>query len=226
MEYNFSQNELRVLGCLLEKQVTTPDHYPLTLNSLTLACNQKSSRDPVLNLSESEVQGAVDLLVKKRIVTLQTMGSRVNKYDHRFCNQEFGGLDLSAAQVAVLCVLFLRGPQTAGELRTRTQRLYQFADVQAVEQCLSELQHHEAMAMVKVLPKQAGKRDCRYVQLFGDEASQPQDETAATADSAMSHLNQTQDASSSDLAQRVDELEQQMAQMQQQIAALAVKISS
>ncbi|RJG39487.1 YceH family protein [Motilimonas pumila] len=221
MEYNFSQNELRVLGCLLEKQVTTPDHYPLTLNSLTSACNQKSSREPVLNLSEAEVQGAVDLLVSKRIVTLQTLGSRVNKYDHRFCNQEFGGLSLSAAQVAVLCVLFLRGPQTAGELRTRTQRLYQFSDVQEVEQCLTELQQHQDMAMVKVLPKQAGKRDCRYVQLFSDDTSIDNDTEASDVTPVDRHTSELMQASG--LSERVAELELQVSLLQQQLAELTAK---
>ncbi|MGL5669014.1 MAG: YceH family protein, partial [Shewanella sp.] len=127
-------HEARVIGCLLEKEVITPEQYPLSLNALTLACNQKTSRDPVLDLSEAQVQDALDSLNKKRLISEQSgFGSRVVKYKHRFCNTEFSELQLSSAAVAIVCLLLLRGPQTPGELRTRSNRLHDFKDVFEVE---------------------------------------------------------------------------------------------
>lgn len=112
---NLSLHEARVIGCLLEKEITTPDQYPLSLNSLTLACNQKSSRDPVMSITELETQTAIDSLMTKRLVTDQTgFGSRVTKYKHRFCNTEFSDLQVTAAQCSLICLLLLRGSQTAG----------------------------------------------------------------------------------------------------------------
>ena len=106
-------HEARVIGCLLEKEVTTPEQYPLSLNALTLACNQKTSREPVLELTEAQVQAALDSLNKKRLISEQSgFGSRVVKYKHRFCNTEFSELQLSSAAVAIICLLLLRGPQT------------------------------------------------------------------------------------------------------------------
>ncbi|MEG1691425.1 MAG: DUF480 domain-containing protein [Hafnia sp.] len=117
MKNPLSPLEARVIGCFLEKQVTTPDQYPLSLNGLTTACNQKTNRDPVLELSESDVQSTLDMLMKKHQVrSLSIPGSRVMKYEHRFCNSEFGNLKFSEAEVAVVCCLLLRGPQTPGEL--------------------------------------------------------------------------------------------------------------
>jgi len=136
--------EARVIGCLLEKELTTPDQYPLSLNSLTLACNQKSSREPVLSLTESDVQAIIDDLNKKRLISEQSgFGSRVVKYKHRFCNTEFSELQLNNAEVALICVLLLRGPQTPGELKTRTARLHEFNDVGQVETALIGLSQRE-----------------------------------------------------------------------------------
>lgn len=117
MKHNLNAHEARVIGCLLEKQVTTPEQYPMSLNGLTLACNQKTSRDPVMELSESQVQQTLDFLLKKHLIRSQS-GNRVMKYEHRFCNSEFGDLKFSPAEVAVITLLLLRGAQTPGELRT------------------------------------------------------------------------------------------------------------
>ncbi len=120
MNIELSLVEARVIGCLIEKEVTTPDHYPLTLNSLTTACNQKSNRDPVLSLSEAEVQDAAQALISRRLVSDESgFNSRVSKFQHRFCNTEFGDLKLSAQEKGIVCCLLLRGAQTPGELRTR-----------------------------------------------------------------------------------------------------------
>jgi uncharacterized protein YceH (UPF0502 family) len=162
MELN--QIEQRIIGVLLEKEITTPDQYPLSLNSLTTGCNQKSNREPVLELSEAEVLDAVDGLIAKRIVVRdEAVSGRVDKYRHRFCNTEFGDLQFNEQQLAVVCVLLLRGPQTPGELRSRTNRLANFAQVSEVEQVLQELQQQ---SLVQQLPRQPGKRESRYQHLF------------------------------------------------------------
>ncbi|ALO40572.1 YceH family protein [Pseudoalteromonas phenolica] len=162
MELN--QIEQRIIGVLLEKEITTPDQYPLSLNSLTTGCNQKSNREPVLELSEAEVLDAVDGLIAKRIVVRdEAVSGRVDKYRHRFCNTEFSDLQFNEQQLAVVCVLLLRGPQTPGELRSRTNRLANFAQVSEVELVLQDLQQQ---SLAQQLPRQPGKRESRYQHLF------------------------------------------------------------
>jgi len=132
--------EARVIGCLLEKERTTPEHYPLSLNALANACNQKSSRDPVLTLDEATVRDTIEGLEKKRyIIEKSGFGSRVTKYQHRFCNTEFGALKLTEQELGIVCVLLLRGPQTAGDLRTRCERLRKFQAIHEVESTLDQL---------------------------------------------------------------------------------------
>ena len=129
-----SAQQCRVIGVMLEKETTTPEQYPLSVNAITAGCNQKSNREPVMSLSENDWQNTVDELVQmNQLMVDQKASSRVNKYFHRFCNTEFGNLQFTAQQRAIICVLFLRGPQTPGELRTRTNRLADFADVNEVE---------------------------------------------------------------------------------------------
>jgi len=141
MNIVFTPNEARVIGCLIEKEITTPDQYPLSLNALTNACNQKTNREPVLELSESEVQQSVDSLMKKHFVSDKSAGygGRVTKYKHRFCNTEFGSLKFTKQELGIICVMLLRGPQTPGELRSRTNRLCEFADAEEVEAALRGL---------------------------------------------------------------------------------------
>jgi len=162
VDFNLTLNESRVIGCLLEKESTTPDQYPLTLNALVNACNQKSNREPVLALTEQEVRGTLDGLKKERLVS-EEMGSRVSKYRHRFCNTEFSDLQLSDEERAIVCVMLLRGPQTPGELRSRTGRLASFKDVKQVE---AVLQGMVAREIVVQLPREAGKRESRFAHLF------------------------------------------------------------
>jgi uncharacterized protein len=170
MNISLTLYEARVIGCLIEKEITTPDQYPLSLNGLVSACNQKSNREPVLELDESTVQQTIDELVKKHFVSAQTgYGSRVTKYQHRFCNTEFGRLHLSERELGILCILLLRGPQTPGELRTHTNRLCQFNDVQEVESTLRELMEREDGPFVTRLPREPGKRESRYAHLFSGE---------------------------------------------------------
>jgi uncharacterized protein len=162
--------EARVIGCLIEKEVTTPDYYPLSLNSLTAACNQKSNRDPVMSLSEAEVLAAIDSLTTRRLVSDESsFNSRTSKYQHRFCNTEFGDLKFSAQERGIICCLLLRGAQTPGELRTRTNRLCEFSDVKEAEQVLEQLANRQASPLVVKLAREPGKRESRYQHLFCGE---------------------------------------------------------
>jgi uncharacterized protein YceH (UPF0502 family) len=167
MKIKFSNIEARVIGCLMEKERTTPDLYPLTLNSLTNACNQKSNRDPVMSLSEAQVLEAVDALIEKRLINDESgFHSRVAKYRHRFCNTEFGDFQFTDQEKGVVCCMLLRGAQTPGELRTRSNRLCQFIDVKEVETILDKLA--QDLLVVK-LPREAGKRESRYMHQFSGQ---------------------------------------------------------
>lgn len=170
MKVELTALEARVIGCLIEKQITTPDQYPLSLNALLNACNQKSNRDPVLALEEPGLQQTVDSLAKKHLILERAgFGSRVSKYQHLFCNTEFGSLKLTAQQLALVCELLLRGPQTPGELRSRASRMAAFADVSEVERTLEQLSGHESGPLVTRLPREPGKRETRYAHLFSGE---------------------------------------------------------
>jgi len=181
MNMNLSLYETRIIGCLIEKSITTPDQYPLSLNALVGACNQKTNRDPVLDLKESAVQDTVDDLIKKFLVSRASgYGSRVTKYQHRFCNTEFGSLKLSDKSLAIICELFLRGPQTSGELRTRTERLCKLAGVNEVEAELESLMAREEPLVTK-MPREPGRREARYAHLFSGKP-QVQPSKASTVD--------------------------------------------
>ena len=167
MNIQLTPYEARVIGSLIEKEHTTPEQYPLSINALINACNQKSSRDPVMSLDEGAVQEIVDGLIKKRLISEKTgFGSRVTKYQHRFCNTDFGDLTFSDQELGVICVLLLRGPQTPGELRIRTERLCKFIDVNETEAVLKRLVEREDGPYVIRLPREAGKRESRYAHLF------------------------------------------------------------
>jgi uncharacterized protein len=159
--------EARVIGCLIEKQITTPDQYPLSLNALVNACNQKSNRDPVMDLGESAVQQTLDALSKKHLVMEKSgFGSRVPKYQHRFCNTEFGTLKLDPQELAIVCELLVRGPQTPGELRTRASRMAPFAETSEVEGALARLRDRPDGPFVVQLPREPSRRDSRWAHLF------------------------------------------------------------
>jgi hypothetical protein len=188
MKIELTPMEARVIGCLIEKQITTPDQYPLSLNALTNACNQKSNRDPVLNLEESAVQATLDALAKKHLVVERSgFGSRVPKYQHRFCNTEFGTLKFSPAELAIVCELLIRGPQMPGELRSRASRMATYADVTEVETTLENLMKRDDGPFVARLPREAGRRESRYAHLFSgpvQAAAGPEGETAAPVEEA------------------------------------------
>jgi len=167
MNIELSPLEARVIGCLIEKQITTPDQYPLSLNALVNACNQKSNRDPVMEVDERTIQDTLDTLARKHFVVERSgFGSRVPKYQHRFCNTEFGTLKLTPQELAIVCELLVRGPQTPGELRTRASRMAPFSEVGQVEAALESLRSREDGPFVVRLPREPGRRDSRWAHLF------------------------------------------------------------
>lgn len=208
---NLSLYETRVIGCLIEKAITTPDQYPLSINALTNACNQKSNRDPVFELSEQTVQATVDGLVKKFLIS-RVQGGRVTKYQHRFCNSEFGSLQLPEKAVGIICELFLRGPQTPGELRTHTERLCKFGDGQEVEKELERLMSRDEPLVVK-LPREPGKRESRYAHLFSGE---PQ-----ASGLPATEISNNEEVS---LQDRIETLEKQVAELQLNVDELNRKL--
>ncbi|SEL39632.1 hypothetical protein SAMN05216262_11052 [Colwellia chukchiensis] len=208
-----SAEQCRIIGVMLEKETTTPEQYPLSINGITTACNQKSNREPVLSLDETEVQEHVDKLLNMKLLMLdQHATGRVSKYSHRFCDSEFGHLKFSAQQRAIICLLLLRGPQTPGELRTRSTRLADFADVHEVESALAQLQNLNGQVLVKKLAREPGKRESRYVHLF---SAVSEDGLAPAVQESVSPL-----ADNNSLAQRVSVLEQQVTTLTEQVACL------
>lgn len=202
-----SAHEARVIGCLIEKEITTPEQYPLSLNALTNACNQKSNRDPVLELDESIVRQILDGLNRKYLVNEESgYGSRVAKYRHRFCNTEYGVLKFSPQELGIVCELLLRGPQTPGELRSRAGRLCPFKDVTEVEAVLDALARREDGPFVARLPREPGKRESRYVHLFSGEI----DESLA---SGAGDSPATNSMDRGQLEQRVAQLESEVAEL-------------
>lgn len=209
-----SAYELRVIGVLIEKSLTTPDQYPLSLNSLVNGCNQKSNREPVMELAESTVQAVVDGLVEAGLITeLTGFGSRVVKYQQRFCNTEFSEVKLSPRELAIVCTLILRGPQTAGELRTRCARLADFSGSLDVEKTLQQLLTRADGALVERLPREPGRRESRWRHLFGD----PNEEEVVPA---VSTRNPPAADQSEDLAARVAALESEVAELKELINTL------
>jgi uncharacterized protein YceH (UPF0502 family) len=199
-----SQIEARILGVLIEKAKTTPDAYPLTVNSLTAGCNQKTSRDPVMSVTESEVQGALEEL-RGRTLIMESFGAsgRVLRYAHNFAKV----YDVPAAGMDLLAILMLRGPQTASELRANCERLHRFADASTVEAYLEELADRASGAMVLKLPRQPGAREQRWTHLLCGE---PVLEATGTGNIA----------ASSALEARVEQLEQDVAELRATLALL------
>ena len=198
--------ECRVLGSLVEKEITTPEYYPLSLNALVNACNQKSNREPAMNLDEAAVRQALHSLDEQSLVrSVSAADSRVTKYEHRL--QE--AFNFYRHEIAILCVLLLRGPQTPGELRTRTERMHSFDDLSAVQSSLQHLMKREP-PLVKILPRQPGTKEARYAHLFSGDVgvfeAKPQAE--ATANSLGAD------------GERITILEEKIAGLQKEIAEL------
>lgn len=223
---DLNASEIRVLGALIEKKLTTPDQYPLSLNALVNACNQKSNRDPVLDLSEQEVQSTLDELCALNLVVRVTFGTRVAKYQHRFCNTEFSRLHLTPPELAIVCCLFLRGPQTPGELRTRTQRLHEFSNVEQVEASLKELQEDRDSPLLKKLDREPGRRESRFMHLFGGEREGEEALSTSSQGNVVSGLNSKVDIPTMNMdvppvnTERIANLEAQIKLMQEDIDLL------
>ncbi|HEY1846287.1 MAG TPA: YceH family protein [Buttiauxella sp.] len=209
MKYQLTAVEARVVGSLMEKQVTTPEQYPMSVNGVVTACNQKTNREPVMELKEHDVQETLDNLVKRHFLrTVSGFGNRVTKYEQRFCNSEFGDLKLSPAEVAVVTTLLLRGAQTPGELRSRAGRMFEFSDMSQVESTLETLAGRDDGPFVARLPREPGKRESRYMHLFSGEV-----ETLAVVADAVS-------APAEDLTARVEQLEAEVEELKQRLDSL------
>jgi uncharacterized protein YceH (UPF0502 family) len=186
MKIELTPMEARVIGCLIEKQITTPDQYPLSLNALLNACNQKSNRDPMMDVDEATVQRTLDGLAKKHFILERSgFGSRVPKYQHRFCNTEFGTLKFSPQELAIVCELLLRGPQTPGELRPRAARMAPFTDAEQVEAVLEGLRTRDDGPFVVRLARLPGRRDAQYAHLFSGAIAGAAAESVGPADIAV-----------------------------------------
>lgn len=229
MRIVLSPNEARVIGCLVEKEITTPEQYPLSLNALTLACNQKTSRDPVMNLTQSQVQPVVDELVHRHLVSDRGgFGSRVTKYQHRFANVGFGSLEFTAQELGILCVLLLRGPQTAGELRSRTNRLCEFHDAHEVESVLAGLMRRSDGPFVARLAREAGERETRYRHLFDGDAPEAVDDVEDLSDIEMQAAVATArtPAAGPRPGERIEELELQVLALQEEVEGLKARLAT
>ncbi len=211
MDIVLTAAEARVLGSLIEKDITTPDYYPLSLNALINACNQKSNREPVMELDESSVRDAIEGLREHRLAgPTSSADSRVTKYEHRL--QEV--FNLQRGETAVLCVLLLRGAQTPGELRGRTERLHRFESLDDVQSTLQRLIQREP-PLVKVLPRQPGTKEARYVHLLSGDVEGVEPAQAAVGPSTSAGAD----------ADRVARLEEEVAQLRQEVSELKQQLS-
>lgn len=207
METTLNDIEVRVLGSLIEKELTTPEYYPLSLNSLTNACNQKSNRDPAMALAEEDVVRALDSLRFKQLVVLSADGGRVPKYRHLLAEK----LGLMPAEQAIICELLVRGPQTVGELRTRGERMHPFADLAAVEEVLQELGQRE-MPLITLLPRQPGRKEGRYAQLFSGMPEVTEESSEARPEAARQRVLAENE--------RIVKLEEEVAALRGEVALL------
>ncbi len=209
MELDLTQTEARVLGCLVEKDLATPEYYPLTLNALTNACNQKSNRDPIMQMAETDVVRALDNLRRKQLAHQSAEGVRAAKY----CHNLDGLLRLDPEEQAILAELLLRGPQTVGELRTRAERMCTVGDLQAVEELLQHLADREAPLVVR-LPRQPGRKEHRYAHLLAGEPDIGQ--AAPPTPEAARIQVQAEDDRLARLASEVAELRNELEEVRQQ----------
>src|SRR3974390_1334585 len=213
MSTQLTETEVRVLGALVEKEVTTPEYYPLSMNALINACNQKSNRDPVMTLDEDAVRKALRSLTDQYIVRSASGDSRVPKYEHRL--NEF--YNFHRHEIAVLCVLMLRGPQTPGELRTRAERMYDFEGLDAVHAALNLLMRR-APPLVKVLPRQPGTKESRFMHLLsGDRV--PASGAEEVPEGAASGVNAT-------YSERIAQLETEVSELRRELETLREQFSS
>lgn len=205
--------EMRVIGALVEKELTTPDYYPLTLNALTSACNQKSNRNPVMALEDTDVVRALDSLRREGLVMQAAEGGRVPKYAH---NVE-AKLHLGPRELAIICELLLRGSQTLGELRSRAERMQRFASLAEVEEVLDELMERQPPMAVK-LPRQPGRKEPRYMHLLGGEEPLEAVSTEAPPEAATLQVRAE--------GQRIDRLEGELTALREEVEALRQELAA
>jgi hypothetical protein len=242
MNIHLTALDARLIGCLIEKEITTPDQYPLSLNALLAAANQKNNRDPVLSLSEREVQFTVESLQRRHLVVEKSgFGSRVPKYQHRFCNTEYGTLKFTPQELAIVCELLLRGAQTPGELRSRAGRLAGFADAAEAEQVLEGLAARTDGPFVVRLAREPGRREARYAATFVEgappagagepsakEARPVETRTGQADDASLSRATATAgglpggslEDDAGELTGHLSALERRLAELEQRIAQL------
>jgi uncharacterized protein YceH (UPF0502 family) len=199
--------EVRVLGCLIEKELTTPEYYPLSLNALTNACNQKSNRDPLVTLAEEEVVRALDGLRFKQLAVLSADGGRVPKYRHILAEK----MGLVPAELAIICELLVRGPQTMGELRTRCERMNSFPDLASIEEVLGELMNGDTPLVVR-LPRQPGRKEARHSHLFSGMPEMSLEEHEAVPEAARQRVMAENE--------RIAKLEEEVADLRSEVAVL------
>lgn len=209
MSLQLSEVEVRVLGALVEKEITTPDYYPLSLNALLNACNQKSNREPVMTLDEDAVRNAIRTLSEQALVRSAGGDSRVAKFEHRL-NELF---NFHRHEIALLCVLLLRGPQTPGELRTRTDRMYSFEDLESVHAALNLLMRREP-PMVRILSREPGTKESRYMHLLAQEAAAATSPVLENSTPVAAPLHHTPDDP------RVQRLEEEVADLRRELLSL------
>lgn len=215
MDIILNDVETRVLGSLVEKDVTTPDYYPLSLNALVNACNQKNNRDPVMNLDEEAVREALATLQEKRLAgPTSSADSRVTKYEHRL--QE--AFNFTRGETAVLCVLLLRGPQTPGELRGRTERMHRFEDLTEVQSTVQRLMQRDP-PLARVLPRQPGTKEARYKHLLAGDAADATDAAPQSPTHASVRGNPAD-------ADRITSLEDEVANLKQELVDLKQQFAS
>ena len=211
MHHDLTANEARIIGCLMEKSVVTPDQYPLTTNALVNACNQKSARNPLMSLDSATVQRTARDLEARHFVQLdQNFKNGVEKFKQRFCNTTFNDYQFDPAQFAIVCLLLLRGAQTPGELRARSGRLHNFADNNAVVESVAGLIEREGEPLVVKLPRQAGRKDSEYMHLFSGEVDVG---ALASQSQAQAEIRATARVDTTELAERVSRLEAEVAEL-------------
>jgi len=223
VNFNLSPVEARVLGCLIEKEITTPDYYPLSLNALQNAANQKSNRDPVMDLDEESIRRALHSLADQGLARSAATDSRVAKFEHRLADV----FNFHRHEIALICVLLLRGPQTPGELRTRTERLYAFDDLNAVHSALNLLMNRQP-SLVKLLARQPGTKEARYAHLLsGDVADQVGAASAANSTASAEVSSAAHEAAvASTYSERLMELEREVADLRSEVSDLKQQLAS
>jgi hypothetical protein len=220
VNFNLSPVEARVLGCLIEKEITTPDYYPLSLNALQNAANQKSNRDPAMELNEEPIRRALHSLSDQGLARSAATDARVAKFEHRLADV----FNFHRHEIALICVLLLRGPQTPGELRTRTERLYAFDDLNGVHSALNLLMNRQP-PLVKILARQPGTKEARYAHLLSGEVA---DQTLAADKSAPSEsASAAHEASvAATYSERLLELERDVADLRNEVTELKQQLAA